>query len=84
MQYKETVHSLIRRLSGSVDRCTAKRGECNTAMSSKSYLGLAASAAIGINPDVLGLDRSSLVEPHVLEELRDQLVCCANRTPLRS
>lgn len=34
-----------------------------------AYLGLGASAANRVNPDVLGLDATALVEGHVLHEL---------------
>lgn len=34
-----------------------------------AYLGLGTSAAIGINPDVLSLDGTTLVKRHVLHEL---------------
>lgn len=35
----------------------------------QAYLCLGASAAVGVNPDVLGLDLTTLVERHVLHEL---------------
>lgn len=34
-----------------------------------TYLGLAAASTNGVNPDILGLHASALVEVHVLHEL---------------
>lgn len=37
----------------------------------QSYLGLRTSATVGINPNVLSLDTTTLVQGHVLHELFD-------------
>jgi hypothetical protein len=39
----------------------------------QAYLGLGASATAGINPYVLSLDATALVEGHVLQELFDPM-----------
>jgi hypothetical protein len=36
---------------------------------SHTYLGLGASATVGVNPNVFSLNATTLVEVHVLEEL---------------
>jgi hypothetical protein len=38
-------------------------------MRMRSYLGLGASTTDGVNPDVLSLDATALVQGHVLHEL---------------
>jgi hypothetical protein len=57
-------------------------------MRMRSYLGLGASATDGVNPDVLSLDVTALVQGHVLHELSNptQVSMCISslaQRPLR-
>lgn len=42
-----------------------------------AYLGFAASAAVGVNPDVLSHDGALLVEAHVLHKLQCKVSICS-------